>query len=55
MGGMRVLVIQAHFPASALNGWMVTLIGAPLTTLYLGIAGSVAVFLCLLSWRLRDA
>ena len=49
MGGMRVLAIQAHFPASALNGWMVTQIGAPLTALYLGIAGSVAVFLCLLS------
>ena len=53
MGGMRVLAIQAHFPASALNGWMVTQIGAPLTALYLGIAGSVAVFLCLLSRRLR--
>ncbi len=55
MGGMRVLAIQAHFPASALNGWMVTQIGAPLTALYLGIAGSVAVFLCLLSRRLREA
>ena len=53
MGGMRVLAIQAHFPASALNGWLVTQIGAPLTALYLGIAGSVAVFLCLLSRRLR--
>lgn len=53
MGGMRVLAIQAHFPASALNGWMVTQIGAPLTALYLGIAGSIAVFLCLLSRRLR--
>ena len=53
MGGMRVLAIQAHFPASALNGWMVTQIGAPLTALYLGIAGSLAVFLCLLSRRLR--
>ena len=55
MGGMRVLAIQAHFPASALNGWMVTQIGAPLTALYLGIAGSAAVFLCLLSRRLREA
>ena len=55
MGGMRVLAIQAHFPASALNGWMVTQIGAPLTALSLGIAGTVAVFLCLLSRRLRDA
>ena len=55
MGGMRVLAIQAHFPASALNGWMVTQIGAPLTALSLGIAGSVAVFLCLLSRRLREA
>ena len=55
MGGMRVLAIQAHFPASALNGWMVTQIGAPLTALYLGIAGSVAVFLCLFSRRLREA
>ncbi len=55
MGGMRVLAIQAHFPASALNGWMVTQIGAPLTALYLGIGGSVAVFLCLLSRRLREA
>ena len=53
MGGMRVLAIQAHFPASALNGWMVTQIGAPLTALYLGVAGSIAVFLCLLSRRLR--
>ena len=35
MGGMRVLAIQAHFPASALNGWMVTQIGAPLTALSL--------------------
>jgi hypothetical protein len=55
MGGMRVLSIQAHFPASALNGWMVTQIGAPLTALYLGIAGSVAVFICLFSRRLREA
>jgi len=55
MGGMRVLAIQAHFPASALNGWMVTHIGAPLTALYLGIGGSIAVFLCLLSRRLREA
>ena len=55
MGGMRVLAIQAHFPASALNGWMVTQIGAPVTALSLGIAGSVAVFLCLLSRRLREA
>ena len=47
MGGMRVLAIQAHFPASALNGWMVTQIGAPMTALSLGIAGSVAVFLVL--------
>ena len=55
MGGMRVLAIQAHFPASAVNGWMVTHIGAPLTALYLGIGGSIAVFLCLLSRRLREA
>ena len=55
MGGMRVLSIQAHFPASALNGWMVTQIGAPWTALSLGIAGSVAVFTCLLSRRLREA
>ncbi len=55
MGGMRVLAIQAHFPASALNGWMVTQIGAPMTALSLGVAGSVAVFLCLLSRRLREA
>ena len=55
MGGMRVLAIQAHFPASALNGWLVTQIGAPLTALYLGVAGSIAVSLCLLSRRLREA
>ena len=55
MGGMRVLAIQAHFPASALNGWLVTQIGAPLTALYLGIGGMAAVFLCLLSRRLRAA
>ena len=55
MGGMRVLAIQAHFPASALNGWLVTQIGAPLTALYLGISGMAAVFLCLLSRRLREA
>ena len=55
MGGMRVLAIQAHFPASALNGWLVTQIGAPLTALYLGIGGMAAVFLCLLSRRLREA
>ena len=55
MGGMRVLSIQAHFPASALNGWMVTQVGAPLTALTLGIGGSIAVFLCLLSRRLREA
>ena len=55
MGGMRVLAIQAHFPASALNGWMVTQIGAPWTALSLGVAGTVAVFLCLLSRRLREA
>ena len=55
MGGMRVLAIQAHFPASALNGWMVTQIGAPITALSLGIAGTIAVFLCLLSRRLREA
>ena len=55
MGGMRVLAIQAHFPASALNGWMVTQIGAPITALTLGIAGTIAVFLCLLSRRLREA
>lgn len=55
MGGMRVLAIQAHFPASALNGWLVTQIGAPLTALYLGLGGMAAVFLCLLSRRLREA
>ena len=55
MGGMRVLAIQAHFPASAINGWMVTQIGAPLTALYLGLGGIVAVFLCLFSRRLREA
>ena len=55
MGGMRVLAIQAHFPASVLNGWLVTQVGAPLTALYLGVGGAVAVFLCLLSRRLREA
>ena len=55
MGGMRVLAIQAHFPASAINGWMVTQIGAPLTALYLGLGGIVAVFFCLFSRRLREA
>ncbi len=55
MGGMRVLSIQALLPASALNGWMVTQAGAPLTALTLGIGGSIAAFLCLLSRRLREA
>ena len=55
MGGLRVLSIQAHFPASALNGWMAREIGAPMTALTLGVAGTAAVLLCLLSRRLREA
>jgi MFS family permease len=55
MGGLRVLSIQAHFPASWLNGWMAREIGAPMTALTLGIIGTVAVFLCLTSRRLREA
>ena len=55
MGGLRVLSIQAHFPASALNGWMAREIGAPMTALTLGVAGIAAVLLCLLSRRLREA
>ena len=55
MGGLRVLSIQAHFPASWLNGWMAREIGAPMTALTLGLVGTVAVLLCLLSRRLREA
>ena len=55
MGGLRVLSIQAHFPASWLNGWMAREIGAPMTALTLGLGGAAAVFLCLFSRRLREA